>query len=350
MSSRAEKSSPIKQQPINNSSRKYGLTHQYKSSYGLSSFERCILPNFVELKFLYFVSLLMFAFRYNFTGDHQMSKRSLVAGFIIIVLVGAGVFGYYFIFHSTTKPTFTVITINTPKKSIKCVLGIPPGKGPFPAVIVIHGGAGGNWPYTYKIGTSPEVKRIVDQGFVVLTVDYGPHGVLFRGVVGGIELVGDDIADTLAAYCWLINQSFVNVNKIITLGSSHGGFVSLVMGFLSDVNLAGIIEAYGPTNLTEGALYLGCSITPDNESLLRYWSPVTWVQNYTAPILIIHGNQDELIPINQSYEFIDLLDYYGKEYYFYEYNQTHGFLWKNNPDAKDAWDKIIDFLNYIKTK
>lgn len=278
-----------------------------------------------------------------------MTRRLLFAGTIILILVGAGAAGFYIIFHSTTEPTFTVITIKSGPRDVKCVLAIPPGSGPFPAVILIHGGAGGNWGYTYKLGTSPQVKRIVNLGYVVLAVDYGPHGQLFKGAVGGIELLGDDIADTLAAYYFLRNQSFINKSKIVTLGSSHGGFVSLVMGFLDEVELAGVIEAYGPTNLTAGALYLGCSITPKNESLLRNWSPVTWAQNYTAPILIIHGNQDALIPINQSYEFINLLNYYNKEYYFYEYNQTHGFLWKDNDDARDAWDRIIDFLNYIKT-
>ena len=285
----------------------------------------------------------------KFSSVSYLPRKFLLAGIIIIILVGVGVAGFYILFHSTTEPTFTVITIKSGKRDVKCVLGIPPGRGPFPAVIVIHGGAGGSWPYTYKLGTSDQVKRIVNLGYVVLTIDYGPRGLLFRGVVGDIELVGDDIADTLAAYHFLRNQSFVNKNKIVTLGSSHGGFVSLVMGFLSEVELAGVIEAYGPTNLTEGALYLGCAITPENESLLWYWSPVTWVQNYTEPILIIHGNRDALIPINQSYEFINLLNAYGKTYYFYEYNQTHGFLWKDNDDARDAWDKIIDFLNYIKT-
>jgi len=58
----------------------------------------------------------------------------------------------------------------------------------------------------------------MDLSYVTLSVDYTPHRLFFfKEVVGDIELVGDDIADTLAAYHFLRNQSSIDKNKIITL-------------------------------------------------------------------------------------------------------------------------------------
>ena len=236
------------------------------------------------------------------------------------------------------------ITITEGERMVRCVKVCPKGEGPFPAILLIHGGAGGNWKTTYGLVTSEPIISIAKMGFIILSVDYGPNGIIDTGV-GNIKLVGDDINDTLIAYRYLTKLDIVDKDKIFTLGGSHGGYVSLMMGVFSKVKLAGIIDAYGPTNLTAMELYLHGGINESIADILIDYSPVTWVENYTAPILMIHGKKDELVPINQSYELADLLKKHGKEHYLYVYNEPHAFLFdKTSPSYEDAWNKIKNFL------
>ncbi len=280
----------------------------------------------------------------------------------IVLLVGiivASITGIYLYFRANrgaeeTQPTFEItienITVVENGKSVRCVKVAPEGDGPFPTIILIHGGAGGNWEYTYKIATSDPIISIAKMGFLVFAVDYGPNGLIDTGV-GNIKLVGDDINDTLIVYRYLLTLDIVDKDKIITLGASHGGYVSLMMGVFSNVHLAGVIDAYGPTNLTAMELYLHGGVDPSLADILVEYSPVTWAQNYTAPVLIIHGRRDELIPLNQSYELADLLKKLGKEHYLYVYDEPHGFLFDPSSSSyEDAWSKIRDFLLEIKNR
>jgi len=233
-------------------------------------------------------------------------RRTLLIIFIAFIIIISAVIVLIVLRPSSIK--YKTVVMKEGNRGARGILGIPTtGNPPYPAVIIVHGGAGGNWKATEYVAKVDEVKRIIEMGFVILSVDYGPRGTLFKGVVGNIELAGDDITDTLIAYRYLLTLDFVDKNRIFTLGGSHGGYISLMMGVFADVNLAGVIEFYAPTNLTAGAIYLNCTITDENRTALKKWSPITWVKNYTAPLLIIHGSNDELIPIEQAYEFITAL-------------------------------------------
>ena len=271
-------------------------------------------------------------------------RRTLLIIFIAFIIIISAVIVLIVLRPSSIK--YKTVVMKEGNRGVRGILGIPTtGNPPYPAVIIIHGGAGGNWKATEYVAKVDEVKRIIEMGFVILSVDYGPRGTLFKGVVGNIELAGDDITDTLIAYRYLLTLDLVDKNRIFTLGGSHGGYISHMMGVFADVNLAGVIEFYAPTNLTAGAIYLNCTITDENRTALKKWSPITWVKNYTAPLLIIHGSNDELIPIEQAYEFITALKKEGKTYYFYEYPEGHGFMFDQSSKYKaEAWEKVYDFL------
>ena len=73
----------------------------------------------------------------------------------------------------------------------------PPGDGPFPAVIFIHGGFGNNREYTRELLDWSSVELLIQSGFVVLSTDYR------------IDSKGKDIDDIVAAFEYVSKLSFV---------------------------------------------------------------------------------------------------------------------------------------------
>ena len=103
---------------------------------------------------------------------------------------------------------------------ISAELEKPPGKGPFPAIVMLHG-CSGPWPLRDHMWS----KRLVDWGYVVLRVDsFGP-----RGFPEGIcEHTGSVTAltraeDAHAAKTYLKKLHHVDGNNIAVMGWSHGG-------------------------------------------------------------------------------------------------------------------------------
>jgi carboxymethylenebutenolidase len=210
-------------------------------------------------------------------------------------------------------------------ETVKGILYTPEGKGPFPAIIVIHEWWGLNdW-------VKEEASKLSDQGYVALAVD------LYRGKVATtpdeaheiMRGVPEDRAqrDLHAAYAYLEAQSDVKKNRIGAIGWCMGGGYSLDVA-LQEPDLAADVINYG-------------HLATDPATLKKI----------NAPILGLFGAQDRGITPDDVKKFEAQLQQLGKKIDVTVYPDAgHAFENPNNKDgyrpkdAADAWDKTVKFL------
>ncbi|MEY5011801.1 MAG: hypothetical protein RLZZ253_2940, partial [Verrucomicrobiota bacterium] len=132
------------------------------------------------------------------------------------------------------------------------------------------------------------------------------------------------IEDCWAALRWLrahAAEHQLDPERIFAAGASAGGHLAALLGTTSDRRrepVAGVIDFFGPTDLlsmpgnvpgpdqppeklaqTRGARLLG-GIVSEREILARQASPLFQVSAGDAPFLILHGDADPEVPVEQS--------------------------------------------------
>ena len=210
-------------------------------------------------------------------------------------------------------------------ETVQGVLYTPAGKGPFPALIVIHE----YWGLVDWV--KDQASKLADQGYVTLAVD------LYRGKIAttpdmGHELmrgVPEDRAkrDLHAAFEFLASQPNVRKNRIGSIGWCMGGGYALDVA-LQEPTLAADVINYG-------------HLATDPEALKKI----------NAPILGLFGGQDRGITPDDVHKFEQALKKLGKTVEIKIYPDAgHAFENPNNKegyraeDAADAWKRTVDFL------
>jgi dienelactone hydrolase len=118
-----------------------------------------------------------------------------------------------------------------------CAIHMPPGLGPFPVVLILHG-CGGKTPF---LNAYAEVA--VNTGYAVIIVDsLKPRGMsLLDGklfVCTGTTLQGlKRSADIFAILAWLDTQTWADADRVFLAGWSHGGW-TIMDGYAIGVNAA----------------------------------------------------------------------------------------------------------------
>ncbi len=230
-------------------------------------------------------------------------------------------FSAMFAYAAEGKP----VSYKSGDETVQGMLYAPAGKGPFPALIVIHEWWGLNdW-------VKEQASKLADQGYVALAVD------LYRGKVATTpeeahELmrgVPEDRAkrDLHAAFDFLKSQKNVKADRIGSIGWCMGGGYSLDVA-LQEPTLAAAVINYG-------------HLATDPESLKKI----------NAAILGIFGGQDKGIPVEDVKKFEQTLKQLGKKIEIKIYPDAgHAFENPNNKagyraeDAADAWRITLDFL------
>ena len=210
-------------------------------------------------------------------------------------------------------------------ETVSGTLYVPAGKGPFPALIVIHEWWGLNdW-------VKEQASKLADQGYVALAID------LYRGKVATTPDLAHEIMrgvpedrasrDLRAAFDFLASQPNVKKDRIGSIGWCMGGGYSLDTALLE------------PT-LAEAVINYGHLATDPAE-----------LKKISAPILGIFGGQDRGIAVEDVKKFGLAVDQLGKKIEIKIYPDAgHAFENPNNKqgyradDAADAWKRTVDFL------
>jgi acetyl esterase/lipase len=211
----------------------------------------------------------------------------------------------------------------------KLDLYLPPGDGPRPLVIWIHGGA---FMYGDK-ADRPRALGLLDRGFAVASLNYRLSGTTkFPGPV----------EDCKAAVRWLRANAKtydLDPDRFGAWGSSAGGYLVAMLGVTGETDgfdvgankgVSGrvqcVVDEYGPTDFTKmdeqdkdvpGNSEHDAADSPEsrllggpvqqNKDRAAAANPITYVTAKAPPILVIHGDRDPHVPYGQSVILVDAL-------------------------------------------
>ena len=182
----------------------------------------------------------------------------------------------------------------------------PAGEQP-PLLTLVHGG-----PTSYA-GPSytPRTQFWTSRGFAVVDVNYG--GSTGYGRAYREELKGNwgvvDVQDVVAAVRFLCESGKADAHRVAISGGSAGGYTVLAALALHREFSAGA-DYYGVSDMTALARdthkfesrYLDSLIgpLPEAQPLYESRSPLNHLQGFSAPLLVLQGEDDPVVPPAQS--------------------------------------------------
>jgi len=227
----------------------------------------------------------------------------------------------------------------------------PEGEGPFPVLMLVHGG-----PTSLDLDRYyPEAQAYVDAGFVVGMVNYRGstgYGREWRDVLTG-DIGGPELEDINAGLRDLIDKGLADPARAVVGGWSWGGYVTLMeLGKHPDLWLCGVAgvpvgdyelgyEDLSPLLQAYDRALLG-GTPAEVPELMRDRNPINHVEEVRAPVLFLIGENDSRCPYRQAMAYVERLAARDHPHELYVFGTGHG---SNDLDEKVRQQRIIlDFL------
>jgi dipeptidyl aminopeptidase/acylaminoacyl peptidase len=219
------------------------------------------------------------------------------------------------------------------------------------AIVYIHGG-----PTSQTMNFFNRfVQYAVNQGYMVLAPNYRGstgYGKEFQQA-NLFDMGGGDLQDVLAGVDWIKQTGHLDPKKIAVMGGSYGGYLSMMsVTKAPEVWAAGVpivpfvnwfteIENEDPVLQQSDLATMGDPAK--NKTLYEERSPINYVDQIKAPLLLLAGGHDPRCPKSESQQVVDAIKKRGGtvEYKVYE-NEGHGFARVEN--QIDAYKRVADFL------
>ena len=249
-----------------------------------------------------------------------------------------------------------------PRQNFDLFLPRDKAAGPYPLIFWIHGGA---WMMGFKDWDN--VKYLVQHGYAIASTDYRlSTEARFPAQIQDCNLALNYVLAHAADYG-------IDPGKLIIGGASAGGHLALLLGlarheraFDADpaVQPLAILDFFGPADfnrMTDDLKSIhsqkGLDLMVDANSKLfgapvdqkpeqaRVASPMTYITSASAPVLILQGGRDDLVPLAQSERLHEALDSAGvKNELIVVHSAGHDGPLFSTPAIET---KLVRFLNGI---
>ena len=192
--------------------------------------------------------------------------------------------------------------------------GLPPIAGPLPMIVLPHGGPEARDSLAYDSW----VQYLATRGYLVFQPNFrGSRGYGKSWSDAGAKQwngrMADDVTDGVRA---LIAQRVADPARICIFGASYGGYAALVAGATHPELYKCVASWAGLSDLAQ-QLRREKAVDDEEDEVYKYWaksigdpkidaaaikaaSPVTYATTYGPPVLLIHGEDDDIVRIEQS--------------------------------------------------
>ncbi len=221
----------------------------------------------------------------------------------------------------TPRSIYYAITYWSDGLRVTGFLGKPTGPGPFPAIIHNRGGFGDTGALT-----GGELAAYVEAGYVAVATQYRGNG----GGEGQEDFGGDDVHDVTNLVPLLHSLPFVDRDRIGMFGGSRGGMMAFIalknqtLAGRDDIKVAvtvgGISDLFAWDRERGGTLasilwFPLVGTTPQRDPApFEERSAVYWPELITVPLLMMHGEADQDVSIQQTYALAEKLGEVGANF------------------------------------
>jgi dipeptidyl aminopeptidase/acylaminoacyl peptidase len=227
------------------------------------------------------------------------------------------------------------------------LLILPPGRtradGPFPLVLMLHGGPYWRFGDDLQLSWAFPGQWLATAGYAVFCPNprggFG-HGADFARAVRGAVGVADwpDVESGLER---LVDEGVADANRLALGGWSQGGYmtawgVTQTTRFRAGVMGAGVSDwgmMVAESDVPTFEASLGGSTGWEGPGPHRHdeLSPISYAHRVTTPTLILHGEEDERVPVSQGRFFARALREHGVEFELVTYpREPHGIGERNH--------------------
>ncbi len=252
------------------------------------------------------------------TGDALPVTESRAAGLSALDLRGPELVAY---------PSFD-------GREIPAWLYRPDGDGPSPFALLVHGGPEAQERPIFR----PYVQYLLSRGIGVLATNIRGstgYGKTYQKLIHH-DWGGGDLEDWRHAAEWLKAQPYVDGDRLAVFGGSYGGFATLTcvtrlpeywraaVDIVGPSNLVTFVRAVPPQWLRFMAEWVGDPET--EEEFLRERSPITYVDQVRAALMVIQGAKDPRVVKTESDQMVERLRELGREVEYVVFDdEGHGF-------------------------
>jgi dipeptidyl aminopeptidase/acylaminoacyl peptidase len=226
-----------------------------------------------------------------------------------------------------------------------------------PGVVLPHGGPTGQTLDSFN----RTAEALASRGYVVIAPNVRGstgYGKAFQNM-NIKDLGGADLVDEVYATKFMVATGYVSPDRLGITGGSYGGYMTL-MAIGKRPNLwRAAVEEYGIIDWRTMLQHEDPSLQEYEKSLLgdpikdakvyEADSPITFIKNETAPLLVLQGDNDIRVPKEEAQQIVALLHAEGRTVSAHYYPaEGHGFF--KIEDQIDALTRTLAWFDlYLKS-
>jgi dipeptidyl aminopeptidase/acylaminoacyl peptidase len=183
------------------------------------------------------------------------------------------------------------------------------------------------------------------------------YGAAFTKLVAR-DWGGGPFKDMIAGIEWLLAQGLAHRDRLFVLGGSYGGYMTLMLHGRAAHYFRAAVDIFGPANLFSFVesvpdfwkpimdVWVG---NPERDAdMLREFSPVTYLDGMTKPMLVVQGANDPRVVKAESDQIVAALREKGRDVeYLVLDDEGHGFSKKEN--ELKVYAAVSEFLEKHRT-
>jgi len=211
---------------------------------------------------------------------------------------------------------------------IRAYLTLPRGRiaRSLPLVVLVHGGPAARDEAHFDWWS----QALADQGYAVLQSNYRGSTVSARFMAAGFGELGRKMQTDLSdGVRYLVKEGIADPARVCIVGASYGGYAALAGATLDSGVYRCAVSVAGVSDLGALLKWVDEKHLDETSRAQRFWdrfigatgpkdpvldliSPIKHAQAATAPVLLIHGKDDTVVPYDQSDDMADALRHAGK--------------------------------------